>query len=213
MKYKAVMFDLDGTLLDTIQDLAESMNAVLQKLGFPQHSVDKYRYFVGDGMEKLAQRALPVESEEVVSTCVDAMREEYGRRWDLKTRPYPGIEKMLDELKRRGLVLTVFSNKPDDFTKMVVSHYFGDDRFAVVMGAKLFSPKPDPAGALHISEQLGIDPGQFVYVGDTNTDMRTAVGAGMYPVGVAWGFRTEQELVESGAEVVVRTPGELFNLF
>ncbi|MFW5813273.1 MAG: HAD family hydrolase [Fibrobacterota bacterium] len=213
MKYKAVMFDLDGTLLDTIEDLAESMNSVLQRLGYPGHPIDNYRYFVGDGMVKLARRALPVEDERVVSTCVDFMKEEYGRRWDLKTRPYPGIIGVLDELKRRELVLTVFSNKPDEFTRMVVSHYFGDDRFTMVMGAKLFPPKPDPAGALHISEQVGVEPGGFLYVGDTNTDMRTAVGAGMYPVGAAWGFRTEQELVESGAGSIVRFPGELLDFF
>ncbi|MFP4162937.1 MAG: HAD family hydrolase [Chitinispirillaceae bacterium] len=209
MKYKAVMFDLDGTLLDTIDDLAESMNSVLAKLGYPQHSVDKYRHFVGDGMVKLAQRVLPDADEDVVSTCLEAMREEYGRRWDLKTLPYPGIVQMLDELKERGLILTVFSNKPDGFTKMVVSHYFGDERFRVVMGAKHFPTKPDPSGALHISEQVGVTPEEFLYVGDTDTDMRTAVAAGMFPVGVAWGFRTEQELTQAGAELIVRKPQEL----
>ncbi len=213
MKYKAVMFDLDGTLLDTLLDLAESMNSVLEKLGFPQHPVDKYRYFVGDGMKMLARRALPQSADEqTVLRCHELMREEYGSRWDKKTRPYDGILELLEELNGRNLILTVFSNKPDDFTRQVVAHFFRPGIFHIVMGAGQFPPKSDPSGALYIAQQCSIETSSFLYVGDTNTDMKTAIGAGMFPVGVTWGFRSREELVNAGAKCTISRPDELLAL-
>jgi phosphoglycolate phosphatase len=215
MGYRAVVFDLDGTLLDTLDDLSDSMNAVLAREGCSPHPADAYRYFVGDGIETLVRRALPAEqhSPERLARCMAAMQEEYGRRWDLHTRPYPGVPQLLDALEARAVPKAVFSNKPDAFTRLTVERLLSPWRFDPVRGARPGVPhKPDPTGALDIAACLGVAPQQCLYVGDTNTDMRTARAAGMYPVGVTWGFRTADELQESGAARLLHQPGELLEL-
>jgi phosphoglycolate phosphatase len=215
MKFNAVLFDLDGTLLDTLEDLADSMNNVLNRFGFPGHAVEAYKYFVGDGMENLARRALPENhrDEATVARCVAAMREEYGTRWAEKTHPYQGIPELLDALTARGIKMAVLSNKPDDFTKVIVTRLLPHWRFELVVGARPSMPKkPDPAAAVELAERLGIPPRGFLYLGDTNTDMQTAGAAGMYPVGVLWGFRTADELTASGAKVLIEHPTDLLEL-
>ncbi len=215
MRFKAVLFDLDGTLLDTLDDLADAMNIVLGRLGFPQHDAQDYKYHVGDGVKELALRVLPGDQrdEQTVARCIRAMREEYGRRWNNKTRPYPGIAELLDALTERGVGKCVLSNKPDQTTKMVVARLLPKWRFDVVAGERPGIPrKPDPQAALSIAAQLRIPPGEFLYLGDTNTDMKTACAAGMYPVGALWGFRTEEELWGSGAKAVIAKPLDLLAL-
>lgn len=215
MAYRAAIFDLDGTLLDTLEDLADSMNAVLRVTGYPEHPVDAYRYFVGDGVEMLVRRALsPLDpDEELVRRCMDAMAEEYGRRWANKTRPYPGIPELLDALEARAFPKAVFSNKPDAFVRMTVDRLLAGWHFDPVRGARPGEPKkPDPAGALEIAAYLKIQPQECLYLGDTNTDMRTARRAGMYAVGVTWGFRSAAELVASGAQRLLEHPIELLEL-
>jgi len=212
MHYKAVLFDLDGTLLDTLEDLGEAMNQVLRNLGFPVHELQAYKYFVGDGVEMLVRRALPKEalSEELVQKCLKVYREEYGRRWDQKTRPYEGVPEMLDTLTEMGLPLAILSNKPDDFSKLVVSKLLSKWQFQVVFGVRPSVPKkPDPEGAFEIAAMLDIPPSQFLYLGDTGIDMRTAVTAGMFPVGALWGFRTAEELTANGARVLIEKPLDL----
>lgn len=212
MRYQGIIFDLDGTLLDTLADLADSMNTTLEKNGFPGHGLEAYKYFVGDGMENLVRRALPAgnRDNETVARCVEGMREEYGRRWAEKTRPYPGVPEMLTEISRQGLVMAVLSNKPDDFTRMTVDKLLAEWRFDVVFGARPSMPKkPHPAGALEIAKVLNIPPSGFLYLGDTGTDMRTAVAAGMFPAGALWGFRTAGELIESGAKLLLEKPTDL----
>jgi len=206
---KAVLFDLDGTLLNTLDDLADSCNIVLQEMGLPTHATDAYRYFVGDGVEILARRVLPEgrRSDGDVAAFVPRMRTVYAARETLKTRPYPGVPEMLDELTRRGLPLAVLSNKPDEATRSVVGKLLGIEHFALIRGALPGVPKkPDPAAAIGIATELGIPPASFLYLGDTGTDMRTATGAGMYPVGALWGFRDRRELVDGGAAVVIEAP-------
>jgi len=213
--FRAVLFDLDGTLLDTLEDLAVSMNTALESLGFPPHPVDAYRYMVGDGVETLARRALPVERIEpaTVMACVDRMRSNYRKHWLNTTDPYDGIPELLDALTDRKISLAVLSNKPDDFTGPMVAKVLGKWGFAEVRGVSENTPrKPNPSGALQIAESLGVDPAEFLYIGDTNTDMETARSAGMYPVGAVWGFRTEEELRRSGAEAVIARPTELLEL-
>lgn len=216
MVFRAVLFDLDGTLLDTIQDLAESMNRVLRSFHFPPHDVEAYKYFVGDGMENLARRAIPEkyrEEEATVARCVAAMRHEYEKRWAQSTLPYRGVPELLNGLTAREISMAVLSNKPDDFTKMIVSRLLDGWRFKAVLGARPNVPKkPDPAAALEIARLMGIPPHQFLYLGDTNTDMNTAVSAGMYPVGALWGFRKADELTAGGAKELIQHPTDLLRL-
>ena len=215
MNYKAVLFDLDGTLLDTIDDLADSMNAALEQLGFPGHGVNKHRFFVGDGVNTFARRALPEgrRDDATVTRCVKLLQAEYANRWNAKTKPYDGIADMLTALAARGLALVVLSNKPDDFTKLCVEKLLAGWKFDVIQGvADGFGPKPDPTGALKIAETIGIAPCEFLYLGDTNTDMKTAVAAGMYPVGATWGFRQADELTENGAKTLIKHPTDLLKI-
>jgi len=215
MQYKAVVFDLDGTLLDTLDDLAASMNAALGRFGLETHPADDYRYFVGDGLDNLVRRVAPAARDdgELAEKLLDAMRDEYSRRWADKTQPYAGVAKMLDGLTDRGLAITVLSNKPDDFTGLCVRRLLGDWRFEIVQGVSDDVPaKPDPAGAIMISERLGIAPGEFLYLGDTDTDMKTANAAGMYAVGATWGFRTPEELRDNGAKALIDHPTGLLEL-
>lgn len=212
---QAVLFDLDGTLLDTLTDLAAAMNSVLARLNLPTHPLDAYRYFVGDGMETLAWRVLPEESRtpSMVAHCAEAMRDEYHDHWAVASKPYQGIPELLDALADRGVTLTILSNKPEDFTTMMVNHFLSPWPWRLVRGARPDCPKkPDPAGALAIAETLALAPAQFLYLGDTNTDMRTAIACGMYPIGALWGFRTRRELMESGAQALLQHPMEMLTI-
>jgi phosphoglycolate phosphatase len=215
MRFHAVLFDLDGTLLDTLEDIADSTNAALRAQGFPEHPLSAYRYFIGDGVESLVRRALPPERLEAATLACSAelMRREYSARWADKTRPFPGVPELLDALTACGLPMAVLSNKPDDFTQLCIARLLPHWRFEVVLGAVAGMPKkPDPAAARQIAARLNLPPAQIVYLGDTNTDMQTAVAAGMYPVGALWGFRTASELTASGAEVLLKTPMELLSV-
>lgn len=213
--FRAVLFDLDGTLLDTLSDIGDSMNAGLARLGFPQHPIEAYRYFVGDGIEVLARRALPQEklSDKLVAECVALMREEYAVRWAEKTRAYDGIVEMLDGLVERKLALCILTNKPQDFSEKIVAKLLPKWRFAPLVGARPNVPKkPDPSAALAIVAEMKIPAEQFLYLGDTGIDMKTAMAAGMHPVGATWGFRTADELRESGARKLIADPRELLAL-
>jgi phosphoglycolate phosphatase len=212
--FQAVLFDLDGTLLNTLTDLADAMNASLAHLGYPPHPVDAYKYFIGDAVETEAKRALPefARQPETIKKVADFSEQIYDKCWHKNTRPYPGIPELLSNLAKRGLPLTVLSNKPDCFTKIMVAELLPDCRFEIVRGALPDVPiKPDPAAALQIAKQLKIPPERFIYLGDTNTDMKTAVAAGMFPLGCLWGYRTADELLESGAKVLVQTPTEVLS--
>lgn len=214
-KFQAVLFDLDGTLLDTLADVANATNAALQRLGFPAHPQDAYRYLLGGGMETLVRRALPEGShdEATIKKCHDAIIAEYDVRWAENTRPYPGIPDLLAELDRRGIARAVLSNKPDAFTRKTVDKLLPGFHFEIVRGAVPEVPvKPDPAGAIRIARELGIPPGQFIYLGDTDTDMQTAAAAGMFPAGALWGFRTAEELAANGAQALLSTPLDVLKL-
>ncbi|MFW6066668.1 MAG: HAD family hydrolase [Planctomycetota bacterium] len=215
MPFAAVLFDLDGTLLDTIEDLTDSMNAALARLGFRPGSMEQCKHFVGDGMRKFAERALPEQARDAatIDRLVENMRSEYSNRWSTKTRPYEGIPELLGELTRRRLAMAVLSNKPEDMTRRMVYAMLPGAPFAEVRGAiDGVAKKPDPTAALSIARSLKTHPEQFLYVGDTGTDMQTAVAAGMSPVGVLWGFRDADELTDSGAETLIYHPSELLNL-
>ena len=215
MNYKAVLFDLDGTLLDTLEDIANSMNAVLTSARFPAHPVEAYRGFIGEGIANLVRRALPegCGDERTVQQHVADMVDEYGRRWANHTRPYPEIPELLHALTVRKFKMAVLSNKMDSFTRDMVKNLLADWQFEEVLGAQPSIPrKPDPAGALLISRQCGVRPEEFLYLGDSNTDMQTAVNAGMYPVGALWGFQSADQLLAAGAQKLIAKPLELLTL-
>ncbi len=177
--------------------------------------MDDYRYFVGDGARNLLLRALPesYRAAPTVEALLEEFRADYARNWRVKTRPYPGIPEMLRALQAKRIGMAVLSNKPDEETRKCVSALLPKWRFDLVRGHLDGVPlKPDPSSALSVAKELGIAPSSFLYLGDTNVDMQTAVGAGMYPVGALWGFRTREELIESGAKALVAHPMELLQL-
>lgn len=207
--YKAVLFDLDGTLTDTLADIAAAMNRALRLHGLPEWPVDAYRYLVGNGAKILSERCVR-ERQELAPAVRQTYQAYYQTHNLMATKPYAGIEEMLSALAAQGMVLAVLSNKPDADTKAVVRHFFPGIPFAVVRGQVEGVPvKPDPAGALAVAEALGVAPGDFLYLGDTAVDMQCALAAGMHPVGALWGFRTEEELRESGAEIIAAAPADL----
>lgn len=215
MRFSAVLFDLDGTLLDTLADIAHSANRVLSELGFPTHDIDAYRQFVGEGLIVLFQKALPpeVNADEVMPRCAEAFREAYGREWNVRTRPYDGIRELLDALAARPIQMAVLSNKPDAFTKRCVCEFLPEYEFRMVLGQRDSVPrKPDPAGAIEIVDEMGIPAEQFLYLGDSSIDMETATVAGMYAVGALWGFRTLEELQRGGAQALISRPADLLEL-
>ena len=212
MRYKAILFDLDGTLLDTLEDLATAANRALGTLGLPAHPTDAYRVFVGDGLRTLAERILPGEQRSAaqVDALVAAFEREYSRTWNERTAPYAGVPEMLDRLTGDGYRMSVLSNKPDAFTRLCVEQLLPHWTFAPLYGQRPGVPKkPDPAAALAIAVELGLDPAEVLYLGDTATDMHTARAAGMAAVGVLWGFRSADELHAAGARHLITHPGEL----
>ncbi len=213
--FKAVLFDLDGTLLDTLEDLANSMNVILKAHGMNTFPVEDYKEFLGYGLEGLIRCVIPKAqvNDKLVHEYLADMKVEYGKRWAEKTRPYPGIPELLDELQRRGLKLVVLSNKMDDYTKIIIKTLLPDWKFNIVRGLKENSPpKPDPTSALQIADALKIAPKDFLFLGDTDIDMQTANAAGMYAVGVLWGFRTADELRENGAKILIESPLQVLEL-
>ncbi len=204
-----VLFDLDGTLLDTLADIADSVNAALAENGLPPHPEQSYRRFVGDGVKNLIARATGGD-EQRSAAVLAAYRREYALRLCDKTKPYRGILPTLRALRRKGVPCCVFSNKPHEDTLTLVARLFPRHSFAAVAGQKEGVPiKPDPTGALALCESLGLSPREILYVGDSGVDMQTARAAGMRPLGVSWGFRGREELLAFGAEALLNHPREL----
>jgi phosphoglycolate phosphatase len=212
---KAFIFDLDGTLIDSLADIAESINRMLDARGYPRCEQEVFKQMVGDGMEKLVERALPegVRSEELIKICVEEYRAHYDMLWNAQTQPYPGIGEMLTEMKARGLKLGVISNKAHRFTVPMTEHFFGKTCFDHILGQRTEVPrKPEPDGAHEMAAVLGLKTEEMAYVGDSGIDMQFAKNSGMRAVGVRWGFRSEAELIECGADLVISSAAELFNL-
>ena len=215
MKLEAILFDLDGTLLYTLEDLALSVNAVLHRYGYPEHPLQDYRFLVGEGVEMLVKNSLPEgsRSPELINELMQAVQEEYRCRWQDHTRPYSGVSELLNGLEEKKIPKAILSNKPHEFTVLTVENILPHWQFDAVEGVRANMPrKPDPAGAIAIAHKLGVEPSQFAYLGDTKTDMQTALAAGMFPVGATWGFRPEEELKESGAKKLVNSPEEVLTV-
>jgi phosphoglycolate phosphatase len=215
MKYDAVIFDLDGTLTDSLEDLADSMNKILIEKGYPVHDYETYKNFIGNGIHNLVVQALPesARTNEIISGSYDLMILYYGKNCVVKTRLYDGITELVKNLKKKTLKLAVLSNKADELTKRIIENLLNSSDFEIILGAKPGLPaKPDPTGALLVSKQLGVLPENILYLGDTEVDMITANKAGMYAVGVLWGFRTKDELLKNGAKKIINHPLELLQL-
>lgn len=213
-KIKAVLFDLDGTLMNTLDDLADAVNFALDFFGFETHSIDKYRYFVGNGIPNLIMRATPENHRD--ATTLAAVKKKFYEYYNLhsmeKTRPYSGIPETLAALKKAGIKTAVVTNKDDAAAKIIINGFFSNS-FDFVFGASEDIPKkPDPTIVRIATEKLGVTADECVFVGDSCVDMETAGNSGIYSVGVTWGFRPKAELVEYGASSIVDTPEEIISV-
>lgn len=215
MKFDAIIFDLDGTLLDSIEDLADAANEMLVIHNFPVNGVSDYLSWVGDGVHELIRRALPDRNFDDTSLAgyVKEFKEKYAVRCLNKTRPYKGISDTLEKLKEKRIKLAVLSNKADNFTIKMVEAVFGKETFDIIFGERKWVPKkPQPDAALEIADKLKINPKKVLFVGDSPNDMKTARAAWMIPVGVLWGYRSEENLKLSGAKILINEPEELLAL-
>lgn len=213
MSKKAVIFDLDGTLTDTLKSIWKSANLALSDVGFPPFEPDRYRYFVGDGATELVKRAL-IASGDRELVHFDEMAESYRKHFEkyvnYEVRPYEGIRDLLSVLKEKGILMAVNSNKPQDRTVTVVEENFGKGTFDVLVGqSDERARKPAPDGVFYIMEKLGLVKDEVIYLGDTCVDMKTGKSAGVYTVGALWGFRDRQELEENHADAIIEHPMEL----
>lgn len=211
MKFKGVIFDLDGTLVNSLEDIADAMNTVLQNLNYPTHGYEDYQYFIGSGLRNLVSKSLPEthNDDSQIERCYHLMLEVYRDNCTNQTKPYNGIVELLDELKSRNIKLSVFSNKADALTKEITAFLF-PDYFNPIVGLSIESlKKPNPFEAVEISKSWGLQPEEMIFVGDSGIDMQTATNANMLAIGVLWGYRPEEELIENGAKYILNHPSDL----
>lgn len=213
MSKKAVIFDLDGTLTDTLKSIWKSANLALEDVGLPPFELDRYRYFVGDGAAELVKRAL-VANGDTKLVHFDKMSESYRKHFEkyvnYEVRPYEGIRDLIRALKERGILLAVNSNKPHDRTVNVVEEIFGKETFDILVGqSDERARKPAPDGVFYIMGKLGLTKEEVIYLGDTCVDMKTGKSAGIYTLGALWGFRDRKELEENHADAIIAHPMEL----
>lgn len=210
---KAIIFDLDGTLLNTIDDLADSCNHALSMLGYPSHQTDKYLYFVGNGISILAKRILPKphRSPEKIKECVKLISAHYEDNWKSKTTVYAGIKDLLKSLQIKQIPINILSNKKESCVLSMVEYFLGDFTFNYIRGAiDQAEKKPDPVRTLELAHDLQVSPEDMMFIGDSKVDMQTAKNAKMTSVGVTWGFRSKQELQEHDAQIIIDTPMEFW---
>lgn len=213
---KALIFDLDGTLLDSLPDIAAATNAVLADNQLPTHPLQDYNYFVGNGRRELIYKAVPehIRSDaERFSQLLAEYDARYLNQWQKSTKPFPGIPAMLTMLQSLKLKLGILSNKPDTFTQTMVQELLSDWQFDAVSGAIESIPhKPDPTSANKMLQDLKTTASETFFIGDTSIDIQTALRCNITPIGVLWGFRTRSELESAGAAHIVNTPGEIVDL-
>ena len=213
MPIRAIMFDLDGTLADTLDDLTDAYNHGLEQLKLPGHRPEDFKMMVGTGSLDLCRKALPPDRADLAEKLLQISLAYYSEHYLDKTRPYPGITELLDELTRRGIRLAVLSNKPDSFVTRMSKEMFGPDRFDLIAGQQDGVPlKPDPAAVLSILQQLKLPPAEAIYVGDSGIDMATASAANITSIGVTWGFRDRKDLLDAGANHIIDRAQDLLDL-
>ncbi|PJJ08275.1 phosphoglycolate phosphatase [Flavobacterium sp. 1] len=214
MKFKGVIFDLDGTLVNSLEDIADAMNSVLQNLNYPTHSYETYQYFIGSGLRNLVSKSLPETNndEKHIDSCYQLMIEEYSNNCTRKTKAYDGIIELLDQLISNNIKLSVFSNKSDELTKKITADLF-PGYFDNIVGLSVEAlKKPNPSEAIEISKRQGFKTEEIIFVGDSGIDMQTAANANMLAVGVLWGYRPEEELIATGAKYVISNPLDLMKV-
>ena len=209
----AVIFDLDGTLLDTLGDLRAATNHALEVRGLPPHSMEEIRQFIGNGIRLLICRAMPEGTPEAeIDAALDDFKAYYAAHIHDRTVPYDGIPQLLTALRKRGIKVAVLSNKIDSASQQLIEYFF-PGKTDVVFGEHVGVPrKPDPTSCRMVMQQLGVQPEQVLYVGDSGTDMQTAKNAGLYAVGVTWGFRSKEVLLEYGADILVHRPEQILQI-
>ncbi len=213
---KGVIFDLDGTLLDTLQDLSDSVNKALTKYGYPAHSPEEYKARIGNGFRNLMEVSLPAECRDdaTISKILAEFLEVYSKNYTLQTKPYDGISKLLFELSKKNILLGINSNKRTDYTLELAGKNFPNTAFAGIFGERSGIPrKPDPASALEIAALMKLEPSEIIYIGDSGTDIKTGINAGMSTAGVLWGFRGIEEFIDSHADYIFHAPHEIAELF
>lgn len=212
---KACVFDLDGTLADTVDSMAYAANEILKQLHLGTLPTENFKYYCGEGADMLVRRVLKAAGDlelHYYETMRKLYREKFNANPMYRVQHYPGMPETVSELKRMGIRLAICTNKPDEAAQKVVHTMFGDE-FDLVLGQKEgLKRKPDPEGPLRIAETFGVKPEECLYIGDTGTDMKTGKAAGMYTAGVLWGFRDEKELLENGADVLVESPEDLLEI-
>ncbi len=211
---KAVLFDLDGTLVNSLADLAFSVNRALSIEGYPTHEVEAFKYFVGDGMPKMVERTLPEDKrdEETIGRVLKNLKEYYSDHFADFSTTYEGVPELVGELKKRGFIIAVVTNKVQDMAEIVVKKFYGDI-FDLVFGMREGVPgKPDPTLTLLAMEELGVKPEECVFIGDSGMDVATGVNSGALPVGELWGFRGREELELNGAKYIISEPKELLDI-
>ncbi len=211
---KAVIFDLDGTLVNSLYDLGESTNFALKQMGFPTHPTEAFKYFVGDGIPKLIERAVPENRRdpETQSHVLDIFMRHYKEHYADNTAPYVGIPQMLEQLTAKGIKTAVVSNKAHSMAVTVTEKLFGN-KFSLVCGKREdFPSKPDPALTLWVAREIGVRPEECLFVGDSGMDMKAAKNAGCVAVGVLWGFREREELLLNGADCIIDSPNEILRV-
>lgn len=220
-KLEGVIFDLDGTLLNTLADIADAENKTLTEYGLPTLPVEQFRWIVGGGADNIAQRLLPISmhNEQAITNFVQRFRFHYHQNWHTKTCFYDGVTELLTQLKIQQIKLAILSNKPEEFALKIVDFYFPDWQeqssaitFTHVMGQSNDKPvKPNPQTALEIANDWNTSPDCIGFIGDSDIDILTANNAGMVSIGAEWGFRGKEELITTGAELILETPLELLN--
>ena len=210
---KTIIFDLDGTLIDSLEDIAVCMNKVLEEMNIPTHKVEDYKYFVGGGISVLVENALAEHDDSIKEEVTNRFKVIYDQKIHSKTLPYDGIYELLDELEKLDYNLGILSNKPHEFTIQYAQNLFSKYNFKEIHGQKSDIPKkPDPIAAINIAKSFDVPCEEVYFVGDTLVDMQTAKNAGMIAVGVKWGFREVNELLQNGADFIVKTPIDILNL-
>ncbi len=212
---KAMIFDLDGTICDTLDDITDAINVMLCAKRFPTLTRDDTLNNINNGAFELVRRSLPAEhriNNDLIRECLSMYSEAYSKCYDNKSKPYEGMTKVIQELKKRGLKLAVLSNKQDQFVNKIIAKIFPEGLFDLVIGDGHFPTKPDPKSANYICRAFGVLPQECAIIGDSHVDMQTAVNAGLMSVGVSWGYRPINVLIDNGAKIIIQKAEDLFDI-